>query len=64
MAPATYLGRGKAEVLAQLRRATGAELVVVCNKLSSSQMRNLEQIIGCPVLDLGALGAARTQTSR
>jgi hypothetical protein len=59
MAPATYLGKGKVEELAALRRATGAGLVVVCNDLSPTQIRNLERIVGCPVLDAAVLSARR-----
>jgi GTP-binding protein HflX len=55
MDPSTYLGKGKAQEIAELRRATGAELVVVCAKLSLSQLANLERIIGCPVLDATVL---------
>lgn len=56
MDPATYLGKGKVEEIAERRRTTGAELVVVCAKLSPSQLANLERIIGCRVLDEKALG--------
>lgn len=55
MSVATYFGTGKVQEIAELRRATGAELVVVCAKLSPSQLANLERIIGCPVLDVAAL---------
>ena len=54
--PATYCGRGKAQEIGELRRATGAELVVVGAKLTPSQIQNLEWIVGCPVLDTTALG--------
>lgn len=56
MNPATYFGTGKAQEIAELLVATGAELVVVCAKLSPSQLANLERIIGCPVLDVTVLG--------
>jgi GTP-binding GTPase N-terminal len=56
MNAATYFGAGKVQEIAELRRATGAELVVVCAKLSPSQLANLERIIGCPVLDMTILG--------
>ena len=42
--------------IGELRRATGAELVVVGAKLTPSQIQNLERIVGCPVLDTTALG--------
>ena len=56
MNPATYFGKGKAQEMAGLRQATDAEVVVVCAKLSPSQLANLERIIGCPVLDVSVLG--------
>lgn len=55
MNAATYFGTGKVEGMAELRRATGAELVVVCARLSPSQLANLNRIIGCRVLDLAIL---------
>lgn len=55
MDPATYLGKGKAQEIGELRRATGAELVVICAKLSPSQLDNLERIVGCAVLDVTVL---------
>jgi len=51
MAPATYFGTGKAQEIGELRRVSGAELVVVCATLSPSQLANLERIVGCPVVD-------------
>jgi 50S ribosomal subunit-associated GTPase HflX len=56
-APCDLLRKGKAEVLAELRRATGADLVVVCNELIPARIRNLERVVGCPVLDATALSA-------
>ena len=56
MDPATYFGTGKVQEIAELRQATGAELVVICAKLSPSQFANLERIIDCPVLDMTVLG--------
>src|SRR5512132_1994743 len=55
MNPATYFGTGKVQEIADLRRATTADLVVICAKLSPSQLANLERIIGCWVLDATAL---------
>lgn len=52
---ATYFGTGKVREIAELRRATGADLVVVCASLSPSQLSNLEQSFGCAVLDETAL---------
>lgn len=52
---ATYFGTGKVREIAGLRRATSADLVVVCASLSPSQLSNLEHSVGCPVLDEAAL---------
>ncbi len=48
---ATYLGKGKAEHLAQLAKSTGADVVLFDNDLTPSQKRNLEKLTGCKVLD-------------
>ncbi len=48
---ATYLGKGKAEYLAQLAKSTGADVVLFDNDLTPSQKRNLEKLTGCKVLD-------------
>jgi hypothetical protein len=55
MRAATYFGAGKVEEIAELRRATQADLVVVCARLSPSQLTNLARGIGCAVLDVAAL---------
>jgi GTP-binding GTPase N-terminal len=52
---ATYFGTGKVREIAELRRATSAELVVVCASLSPSQLSKLEHGFGCSVLDEAAL---------
>ncbi|MHB8920391.1 MAG: ribosome rescue GTPase HflX [Halothiobacillus sp.] len=49
--PRLYIGKGKAEELAELVRATEADLVVVNAQLSPSQERNLEKLLECRVLD-------------
>jgi hypothetical protein len=56
MNAATYFGKGKVQEMAELRRATRAELVVVCASLTPSQLTNLERIVDCSVLDVAALG--------
>jgi 50S ribosomal subunit-associated GTPase HflX len=50
MDAATYIGRGKAEEVAELRRNTEADLVVVHGSPSSIQLARLQQIIGCEVV--------------
>ena len=49
--PATYIGSGKVEEIAQKVKETEAELVVVNAKLSPIQQRNLETAWNCKVLD-------------
>ena len=48
---ATYIGKGKAEELAERVRQAEIELVLVNHDLSPGQERNLERIVGCRVLD-------------
>ena len=40
----TFLGKGKVEELASLVEQTGAELVVVDNQLTGSQLNNIEEV--------------------
>jgi GTP-binding protein HflX len=49
--PAYYIGRGKAQEVADLRRALGANLVIFDDELSPSQQRNLENAIQAKVID-------------
>ena len=49
--PRYFIGRGKAEELAQVVRSSGAEVVVVNGPLGPAQERNLERLLGCRVLD-------------
>jgi len=49
--PAFYIGKGKAEEIAQIVKEYGLDLVVFDAPLSGSQTRNLEGIIGAKVLD-------------
>jgi GTP-binding protein HflX len=49
--PAHFVGRGKAEELAALCRATGAKLLILDQDLSPAQARNLENATGVRVLD-------------
>ena len=51
----TFIGEGKAEEVKQLAQANEATLILFDNELSPSQTRNLEELIGCTVLDRSAL---------
>ena len=53
--PATFLGKGKAEEVRSVVRATGADTVIVDEELSPGQLRNLEELCGCKVIDRTAL---------
>lgn len=70
VSPATFVGRGKAEHIAELVAATEAKIVVFDNELSPAQIRELEKIINCRVLDRSELildifaGRARTREAR
>lgn len=50
-----YVGKGKAEEIAQLVKALNAELVLVNHELSPSQERNLERLFECRVVDRSGL---------
>ncbi|MFP4639410.1 MAG: ribosome rescue GTPase HflX [Guyparkeria sp.] len=49
--PRLFIGKGKAEELAEQVAALDAELVIVNAQLSPSQERNLEALLKCRVLD-------------
>jgi GTP-binding protein HflX len=49
--PATYVGKGKVEELAELVRAQGVGWTVFDDELSPSQVRNLEKALPAEVLD-------------
>ncbi|MEX1207230.1 MAG: GTPase HflX [Acidimicrobiia bacterium] len=53
--PATYIGKGKAEELANIGRASDIDLVVVDGELSPIQQRNLQEIFETDVVDRVAL---------
>lgn len=53
--PATYIGRGKVEELAQVVRATGADTVICDGELEPAQLRNLEDRVKVKVVDRTAL---------
>lgn len=50
MNAATYIGRGKAIELAERVAQQQADAVVFCNPLSGTQKRNIERIVGVPVV--------------
>ncbi|WP_344308148.1 GTPase HflX [Brevibacterium samyangense] len=53
--PGTFLGRGKAQELADIVAAVGADTVVVDTELAPSQRRGLEDIVKVKVIDRVAL---------
>ncbi|MCD0453560.1 GTPase HflX [Actinocorallia sp. API 0066] len=53
--PATYIGSGKAEELADVVLATGADTVIADGELTPSQLRTLEDISKVKVIDRTAL---------
>ncbi len=48
---ATYVGKGKAEDVRQMVELLEADMVVVDDSLTGTQVRNLENICGCTVID-------------
>ncbi len=53
--PATYLGKGKAQELAELVASLGADTVIADSELAPSQRRALEDIVKVKVIDRTAL---------
>src|SRR5271168_5220671 len=53
--PATYVGSGKANELAGIVAATGADTVICDGELSPSQLRRLEGVVKVKVIDRTAL---------
>ncbi|MCP3904177.1 MAG: GTPase HflX [Planctomycetes bacterium] len=51
----TYLGRGKVEELGALVKLTEATLVIFDNDLSPAQIRSLEEVVGCKIIDRSEL---------
>ena len=51
MHPVTYLGTGKVEELRDLVEEEGADAVICDDELSPVQLRNLQSLLDCPVLD-------------
>ncbi|WP_055665916.1 GTPase HflX [Desnuesiella massiliensis] len=48
---AYYTGQGKVQEIAHLRQLKNANVVIFDDELSGSQVRNLEEIINCKVID-------------
>ena len=46
-----FIGKGKAEELAELVEELEADTVVINEELSGTQLRNLEELIGCKIID-------------
>ena len=53
--PATFVGKGKAQEIRDVVKAEQADTVIVDEELAPGQLRNLEEIFGCKVLDRTAL---------
>jgi GTP-binding protein HflX len=53
--PATFAGKGKVEEIRASKGDTSAELVIFDHPLSGVQQRNLEQALGCRVVDRTSL---------
>ncbi len=53
--PGTYIGHGKAEEIAQMVRAHDADVVIFDNDMSPNQLRDLEKICNCKILDRSEL---------
>lgn len=53
--PATYVGRGKVEGIAEIVASTGADTVICDGELAPSQLRNLEDKLKVKVVDRTAL---------
>lgn len=53
--PAFFIGKGKAFEIAEMVEAEKADIVVFENTLSPTQIRNLEKVIKCKIIDKPAL---------
>lgn len=49
--PGTYIGKGKIEEVSSLLLETGADGIITDDELSPAQMKNLEDALGCKVMD-------------
>jgi GTP-binding protein HflX len=55
LAPATFIGKGKAAEFAEFCKSHGVDTVIFDDELSPAQSRNLEKIFNCKILDRTAL---------
>ncbi len=53
--PATYLGKGKIAEIGQLAEQEKIEMVIFDDDLSAMQIRNLEKVIKCKIIDRSGL---------
>src|SRR4051812_22372631 len=53
--PATFIGTGKVEEIARLKDDSKSNLIIVDARLSGIQQRNLQELIGCKVIDRAQL---------
>lgn len=53
--PALFIGRGKANELARLRQEQAITVFIFDDELSPAQQRNLEELLGCKIIDRTAL---------
>ena len=64
--PALFVGKGKAEEIAEKAEQAGANVIIFDNDLSPGQIREMEKIVDCKVLDRSELildiFASRAQT--
>ena len=49
--PSTYIGSGKAREIRDMKELLGFDAVIFNNELTGSQMKNLEDIIDCKIVD-------------
>ena len=52
---ATFIGKGKAEELAEACEKSDVDTVIFDDELTPAQTRNLEKIFGCKIMDRTAL---------
>lgn len=49
--PRTYVGKGKLTEIVEYVKTSGVDIAIFDDELSPSQIRNIEKVIGCRVLD-------------
>ncbi len=53
--PRSYVGKGKLEEITEFVKANNITMAIFDDELSPSQLKNIEKVIGCRVLDRNAL---------